>query len=105
MTKTRTVRPEGNLHGLGNVRSLDDLQAWVDAIVDQIPDEYRAATSVSIYESDDGGLSSMYVSYERPETPEDVVNDERSRREWESRQNAEEFERYQALKQKFEKSS
>ena len=57
--------------GEGFPGTLPELVAWAQTLLDQVPPEYRASTEFRCY-GDEGGLS-IYASWSRPETPEDIA--------------------------------
>lgn len=60
-------------------RTLPELVAWAQSLLDQVPPEYRDSTAFSWFDPDGG--PEIYASWSRPETPEDV---ERRQREHEA---------------------
>lgn len=96
------IRSGDGADDLDTVKSFADLYAWVKKMEDEVPLEYRDAVSIDIYEGDHG-FPSMYVRYERPETPEDIEKDKQAEEHFRLAQQERERQLYLQLKEKYER--
>ena len=95
----RSVEVDGDwLFDLSEATSLSDLQAWVQSVIDAVPEAFRADTKLDIYM---GEGPTMRVYYYRPETEADRAEDEARKAELAERERRE----YERLKVKFEGKS
>ena len=84
--------------------TLVEFIAWATDILEAIPDEYQKITRISIEGEDhyDQALAEMKITYERPETPEEIVLDRQADERAANHQKERELKKLAELKAKYE---
>lgn len=101
MQKFITVDLDFSVYDFRDVKTLAEMDAWVQSIRDAVPAEFHGQSIFKLERDYEGGWD-LSVSYQRPEADADREADARREREYRERELAEEHRQFLRLKAKFE---
>ncbi len=93
-----------SMNDLGLPENLVEFSAWVQGLLDQIPEQYRNSAEITLYtERDfDSAVICMNVFYEREETPEELAQRLADQKIGKSRAYREKWQQIEKLKKELE---